>query len=132
MQMPQKIINLLNDPEATKVLTSVSTGGVPHSVVVGSIMAPESNLISAAEILMQTTSRNLRENPNVSVLVVKGMESYRVVAIVKAHQKDGPLFDSIKEDLEKKGISCRGIWLFEPAEAYNQSAGPDAGKKINE
>ena len=130
MQMPQAVINLLNDQEATKVLTSVSAEGIPHTVVIGSTMAPESDLICAAEILMQTTSENLKGNPNVSVLAVKGMESYQVVATVKAHQKEGTLFETVKGELEKKGMPCRGLWLFDPVEAFNQSAGPNAGKKM--
>ncbi|MBT3271764.1 MAG: pyridoxamine 5'-phosphate oxidase family protein, partial [Spirochaetales bacterium] len=75
MQMPEKVVSLLNDKEATKVLTSVSSKGIPHTVVIGSTMAPEPNLICAAEILMKTTSANLNDNPNVCVLVVKGTES---------------------------------------------------------
>lgn len=130
MKMPNEVVNLLNDPEATKVLTSVSGEGIPHTVVIGSTMAPESDLISAAEILMKTTSENLKNNPTVTVLAVKGMESYQVVAKVKSHQQEGPLFEATKAELEKKGMPCRGIWLFDPVEAFNQSAGPNAGKKI--
>ena len=130
MQMTREVINLLNDKEATKVLTSVSSEGIPHSVVVGSTMAPEPGLISAAEILMQTTSKNLKDNSTVSILAVKEMESYQVVAKVKEHQQEGPLFEKVKGELEKMGMPCRGLWLFDPLEAYNQSAGPDAGKKI--
>jgi uncharacterized protein len=130
MQMPKEVMGLLNDQEATKVLTSVSSEGIPHTVVIGSTMAPESNLICAAEILMKTTSINLKENPKVSVLAVKGMESYQVVATVKAHQEEGPLFEKVKGELEKKGMPCRGLWLFEPEEAFDQSPGPNAGKKL--
>ncbi|WP_111708215.1 pyridoxamine 5'-phosphate oxidase family protein [Lutibacter citreus] len=130
MKMPQEVIRLLNDNEATKVITSVSSKGIPHTIVVGSTMAPQEDLVCAAEILMQKTASNLKENPNVSVLAVKGMVSYQVVAKVKDHQTEGVIFDKVKADLEKKGLPCRGVWLFEPTEAYNQSAGPDAGKKI--
>ncbi len=130
MKMPEEVMNLLNDQEATKVLTSVSPEGIPHTVIIGSTMAPESDLISAAEILMQTTSINLRANPNVSVLAVKGKESYQVVAKVKAHETEGPLFNKIKAELEKMGLPCKALWLFEPQEAFNQGAGPNAGKKI--
>lgn len=130
MKIPEEVVKLLNNQEATKVLTSVSKAGIPHSVVVGSTMAPQADLICAAEVLMQTTAENLKANPNVAVLVVKEMESYQVVGKVKDHQTEGPLFESMKKELEKIGLPCRGVWLFEPLEAYNQSAGPNAGKKI--
>lgn len=130
MNMPKEVMSLLNDKEATKVLTTVSPAGVPHSVVVGSAMAPDADLICAAEILMKTTSANLKENSNVSVLAVKGKESYQVTATVKAYQQEGPLFDNVKAELEKMGMLCNGLWLFDPTEAFDQSAGPDAGKKL--
>ena len=130
MEMPKEVISLFNDQEATKVLTSVSTEGIPHTVVIGSTMAPESDVVCAAEILMQTTSKNLKDNPNVSILAVKGMESYQVVAKVKDHQTEGPLFDKVKEELEKMNMPCRGLWLFDPIEAFDQSPGPNAGKKL--
>lgn len=122
-------MGLLNDPEATKVLTSVSSDGVPHTVVIGSAMAPEEGLIAAAEILMKTSSKNLSQNSNVSVLAVKGTESYQVKANVKERMTSGPFFENVQAELEKKGMPCNGVWLFEPVEAFNQSAGPDAGKK---
>lgn len=130
MRLPNEVFFLLNDQEATKVLTSVSLDGIPHSVVIGSTMAPQIDLISAAEILMQTTAKNMRDNPNVSVLVVKGKVSYQVIAKVKGYQTEGELFDSVKIELKKMGLPCKGLWLFEPLEAFDQSAGPNAGNKI--
>jgi hypothetical protein len=130
MKMPNEVVSLLNDQEATKVLTTVSSEGVPHTVVVGSTMAPAADLIRAAEILMKTTSKNLKDNPTVAVLAVKGKESYQVVAKVTGHQTAGPLFETAKAELEKLGLPCRGVWLFEPLEAFDQSAGPNAGKKL--
>ena len=130
MKIPSEVMALLNDSEATKVLTSVSVEGMPHTIVVGSTMAPQEDLICAAEVMMQNSAKNFEVNPNVTVLAVKGMESYQVKAKVKGHQTEGPLFDNVKAELEKMGLPCRGVWLFEPLEAYNQSAGPNAGKKI--
>lgn len=130
MKMPEQVVNLLNDKEATKVLTTVSTEGIPHTIVIGSTMAPEANLICAAEVLMQTTSINLQDNKTVSVLVVKGMESYQIIATAKVHETEGSLFEKVKAELEKMGMPCRGLWLFEPIEVFDQSAGSNAGKKI--
>lgn len=130
MKIPSEVMALLNDQEATKVLTSVSIEGIPHTIVVGSTMAPQEDLICAAEIMMQNTAQNLEAYSNVTVLAVKGMESYQVKAKVKGRQTEGPLFDNVKAELEKMGLPCRGVWLFDPLEIYDQSAGPNAGKKI--
>lgn len=130
MKIPEEVIKLLNNKEATKVLTSVSKTGIPHSVVIGSTMAPQSDLICAAEVMMHTTAENLKNSSNVAVLVVKGMESYQVIGKVKDHQTEGSLFETVKKELEKLGLPCKGVWLFEPLEVYDQSAGPNAGKRI--
>lgn len=130
MKIPEPIIQLLNDAQATKVLTTVSSESVPHAVVIGSTMAPKPDLICAAEILMQTTTKNLSQNSTVSVLVVKGMESYQVIAKVICREIEGKIFEKVKEDLKKIGLPCRAVWLFEPLVAFDQSAGPNAGKKL--
>ena len=130
MNLPREILELLNDEESIKTLTSVSADGVPHSVVIGSTLSPQPDLICAAEIMMKTTSKNLQENPIAVVLVVKGMRSYQIITKVIGHQTEGVLFNKIKTEIEKKGLICRGVWMFDPIEIYEQSAGPNAGKKI--
>lgn len=130
MKMPHEVTALFNDKEAVKVLTTVSPEGIPHTIVVGSAMAPDESTICAAEILMKTSSANLKSNAPVSVLAAKGAVSYQVVARVQERQTEGALFDKINAEMEKKGLSCRGVWLFAPVEAFDQSAGPHAGKKI--
>ncbi|HCX64985.1 MAG TPA: hypothetical protein DHN33_07235 [Eubacteriaceae bacterium] len=129
--IPEKAVNLLNDPEATKVLTTVSKDGTPHSIVIGSMMAPDENTVCAAEILMQTTAKNLEANKNIAALAVKGTESYLVNAEVLERQVGGELFDQVAAETEKMGLTTRAVWLFKPTAVYDQSAGPNAGTKIS-
>ena len=129
-KIPEKVMNLLNDPAATKVLTSVSASGVPHSVVIGSCMAPSDDSIVAGEVLMKTTSKNVEKNPKVAVMVVKGPESYLVVAEKSGHVSEGPLFEKMNEQLAKHGLKARGVWTFTPLEVYDQGASPNAGTKL--
>ncbi len=130
MKIPKNVMDLFNNPEATKVLTSVSTDGTPHSIVVGSIMAPSEDFFCAAEIMMKTTSANLESNPKVTAIAVKGMKSYQIVGTVKAHQTEGELFDNVNAKLAEMNMACKSVWLFEPIEIFDESPGPSAGKKI--
>ncbi|GAA0178394.1 hypothetical protein SH2C18_14600 [Clostridium sediminicola] len=130
MTITEKVSTLLNDQEASKVLTTVSSDGVPHSIVVGSIMAPNAETICAAEILMKKTAKNLESNKNIAVLAVKGMESYLVNATVVERQTEGDLFDTVAKELEKIGMAMSGLWIFKPTAIYDQSAGPNAGTQI--
>ncbi len=130
IKIPEKVMKLLNDPAAIKVLTSVSASGVPHSIVVGSGMAPSPDMIVAGEVMMKATSANIKNNPKVAVLVVKAAESYLVVAEKSAQLKEGALFDGMNEQLANSGLKARSVWTFTPLEVYDQSAGPTAGTKL--
>lgn len=130
MKIPEKVANLLNDQEASKVLSTISADGVPHSIVVGSIMAPNEETICAAEVLMKKTANNLKTNKNIAVLVVKGMESYLVNAEVVERQTEGDLFNKVLEQMKKAGMPMEALWIFKPTAIYDQSAGPAAGTQI--
>ena len=130
MNIPEKVSKLLNDQGALKVLTTVSSDGIPHSIVVGSIMAPTPEVICAAEVLMKKTANNLESNKNIAVLTVKGTESYLVNATVIERQTEGELFDTVSEQMKKAGMTMQALWIFEPTAIYDQSAGPTAGTQI--
>ncbi|MFA7342266.1 MAG: pyridoxamine 5'-phosphate oxidase family protein [Candidatus Methanomethylophilaceae archaeon] len=130
IKIPEKAMNLLNDPAAVKVLSSVSANGVPHSVVVGSCMAPSPDMIVAGEVLMKTTSENLKKNSKIAVLVVKATESYLVVAERSGQVTEGALFDGMNQQLAKHGLKARSVWTFTPVAVYDQGASPAAGTKL--
>ena len=130
MNIPEKVLNLLNDQAASKVLTTVAADGIPHSIVVGSIMAPNAETLCAAEMLMKKTAENLKTNKDVAVLAVKGMESYLVNATVVERQTEGELFARISEQMQKSGLPMKALWIFQPNAIFDQSAGPNAGTQI--
>ncbi|HZK84376.1 MAG TPA: pyridoxamine 5'-phosphate oxidase family protein [Desulfosporosinus sp.] len=130
MKIPEKVLNLLNDPSASKVLTTISAEGIPHSIVVGSIMAANDETICAAEVLMKKTAENLKTNKNIAVLTVKGKESYLVNAMVAERQTEGDLFNKVSDQMKKAGMPMRALWIFNPTAVYDQSAGPTAGTQI--
>jgi hypothetical protein len=130
MKIPKNVMDLFNSPEATKVLTSVSANGIPHSIVVGSVMAPSEDFFCAAEIMMKTTSANLESNPKVAAIAVKGMESFQIVGTVMARQTEGELFDNVNAKLAEMNMACSAVWMFTPEDIYDESAGPNAGTKL--
>ncbi|AOO65311.1 pyridoxamine 5'-phosphate oxidase family protein [Sulfurospirillum diekertiae] len=128
--IPDNVATLLNDDGASKVLTTVAEDGVPHSIVVGSIMAPDSQTICAAEILMKKTAKNLETNKNIAVLCLKGTESYLVNATVVERQTEGELFESVAAQMKKAGLPMSALWIFKPTAIFDQSAGENAGTQI--
>lgn len=61
---------------------------------------------------MNTTSLNLTASNKVSLLAVKGMESYLVNATVQKRHTDGELFDAIAENFAKMNMQIKAVWTF--------------------
>jgi hypothetical protein len=134
VNLPEEVMKAFNDPKAMKVIATKSANGNVHAIRVGSLMAAAPNMMAVGAILMKETSKNLDEmkkkNEMVSLLVSMDMKSYQVKAKVKDFQTAGPLFDKMNEELKKMGLAARGVYTFEPAEVFNQSASYEAGKKM--
>ncbi len=129
-ELPENVRALLNDPEAVKVLASVSKDGTPHGIVVGSCMSPSPDMVVAGEVLMNVTSANFKETGKAAITVVKGTEAYLVTAEDPELVGEGPLLDKMNEQLAKHGLKARGVWTFKPSGVWNQSASPEAGTKL--
>lgn len=128
--IPENVRALLNDPEATKVLASVSADGMPHAIVVGSCMSPSPDLIVAGEVLMKTTSANFKATGKAAITVVKGTEAYLVTAENPELIAEGPIVDKMNEQLAKYNLTAHGVWTFIPTGVWNESASPEAGTKL--
>lgn len=133
-ELPTKVFELLNDPQAVKILASKSDNHMLHMVPLGSLNAPDTKTIAFGKILIKETHVNLERAKGgkdlVSVLAVKGGEAYQVRCKVKDFTTSGPIFEKMGAMLKEKKMPLFGVWLLEPEEVVNQSPGPDAGKKL--
>lgn len=134
VEIPQKVMELLNDDQAAKTLATVSSDGKVHAIRVGSAVAPSKDLVAVGAIFMSHTCDNLetmkKKGQLASILVNKEMEAYEIKAKVKDYQTSGPLYDKMAQEVKKLGLSVKGVWTFEPVEVWNQSASPHAGEKM--
>lgn len=133
-KMPKNVVDLLNDPKASKVIATVGSDGNPHAIMVGSINAPAEDKIAVGVILMEHTNKNLEgmkeKGQKAAILVGKEMESYQIKANIGDYQTSGPIFEAMKTEIEKIGLKLKAVWLLEPVEVWNQSASYEAGKRI--
>ena len=130
VDIPKNVLDLFAKPETVKVLVSVCDCGKPHAIVCGSIFPVDSKTMVVGEILMKTTTKNMKDNKNVSILAVAGTTSYLLKTKVKARVDSGPGLDEMNANLAKMNLKASAIWLFDVQEVYDESAGPNAGKKI--
>lgn len=115
-------------------VATASPEGMPNVTPKGTIQVLDDSTIIFADLFSMKTRDNLRRNPNVAVTVVdqEKFKGYQFKG--KAELVDtGPLFEKVREELKKAPME-----LPEPTyvakitvqEIYDQSPGPDAGKKI--
>jgi hypothetical protein len=131
--MPENVMNVINDPQSVKILSTSSGDDLLHSVPLGSLAAPSSDSIVFGKILMNETHSNLekalKNGSLVSVLVVRGKEAYQIRCRPKTFYTDGPTFQAMRGKLPAQ-MPLHGVWLLEPSELICQTPGPDAGKRL--
>jgi len=134
VNLPDKVIKIVNDPSASKILATKMPDGESHVINAGSIFSPDPKTIAFASIFMKRTWPNLeamkKKKERVTVLVTKEYESYEIKCNVKESLTSGQLFDAMNEKLKAMGLNARGVWVLEVAEVWNQSASGEAGTKI--
>lgn len=130
MKTPEKVMDLLKDEDAVKTISTISEDGKLHSVAAGSIMALNEDSMFVAEIFMNTTSENIQANNKAAFLIVKGMESYLINVTAQERYTQGAFYDTMSEPMKEKGLPVKAVWTFKIDEIFDQSASPNAGKKI--
>ena len=127
--IPGDVIELLNDPAATKVLATVDEHGVPHLAVKQSLYVDVAGRLVYTELLESSRSnRNLVRSiwfgKSVSVLVSgSGGRSFQVKGKpVKTHIS-GPVFRKHYQEIRSLlgDVDVAAVWVIEPQEVIDGS-----------
>ncbi len=128
--IPENVLEVMKDPACVKSLTTICAGNRPHSIVAGTIMAPAPDMMVIGEVLMKRTASNLKQNPKAAFLVTCGKQSYEIQVVVKDRIASGAIVDQMNAMLSKAGLHANAVWTFDVVSVWDESAGPNAGKKI--
>lgn len=132
--LPEEVMKALNDPASVKVLATKDPEGMVHAIPLGSLSAPDPNTIICGVVYMTQTHNNMemmkKKGERAAVLIVNGRSSYLVHAKIKEFKNSGPALDKMNDKVKGRGITITGVWFLEPAIVFDQSPGPNAGKKI--
>jgi hypothetical protein len=132
--LPEEVMKALNDPASVKVLATKNPEGMVHAIPLGSLAAPDPNTIICGVVYMTQTHNNMemmkKKDERAAVLVVNGRNSYLVHAKIKDFKASGPVLDTMNEKVKGRGITITGVWFMEPEMVFDQSPGPNVGKKI--
>jgi hypothetical protein len=50
--------------------------------------------------------------------------------MIKVFETSGQVLDVMNEKVKARGISVTGVWFMEPEAVFDQSPGPNVGKKL--
>ena len=128
--VPKEIIDIAGAQGTAKLLVTVSPEGQPHAIVCGSIFVTPDGKAGVGEVLMKRAAANLKANGKASIAIAAGPKAFELVLANPVRMDSGPAFEGMKEKLASLKLPCFGLWMFDVAEIWNESAGPDAGKKI--
>lgn len=129
-ELTEPVTRLIAHPGSSKVLSTVSPEGEPHSVVCGSLAVTDDGLLVMGEVFMHRAAEYLRTSPRVEFLVWKGRDAYSIKAIVKERCTSGPVFDRMTDALDRMGMTAVAVWTFEPLEVWDESASRTAGDRV--
>ncbi len=114
---------------------TASKDGVPNSTPKGTVQVLDDSHLMFADLFSRKTRENLKENPHVSVTVIdlttfKGYQFKGTAEMIDS----GPLFERVKEQLKQAPQQLPPpayVVRIAVNAIYDQSVGPDAGKRIH-
>ena len=129
VSIPAEIIGLMNEQTTVKLLVTSSSDGQPHAIVCGSIFATPDGKAGVGEVLMKRAAKNLKDTGKAALTVTAGPKAYELILKNPVRADSGPIFDDMKAKLASLKLPCFGVWTFDVAEIWDESAGPPAGTK---
>jgi predicted pyridoxine 5'-phosphate oxidase superfamily flavin-nucleotide-binding protein len=122
---------ILETADGKALATYSSVTGV--NVVPVSSIRVEGDEIVLVNYFFAKTLANIAEDPNVSLAAWKGLSGCQIKATAR-YETQGERFDSvvawIKETIPSRVV--KGVLIMTPLHCYDVSAGPEAGKEIED
>ena len=133
--MTKEVMDMFNNPNASKVLATAESNGKIHAVPHGSIIAIAPDKVAFAKLVKGKTLENLQSTKNASVTAFVPLQKpgesigYQVKGIFEGIQEAGPLFDNYQSKMPPN-MKLAGVGTIKVEEVYEVSPGPNCGKKL--
>ena len=115
-------------------VATASADGIPNATPKGSVRVIDDQHLVFADLFSRKTRANLKENPKAAVTVVdeKSYKGYQLKGSAELLTA-GPIFDQVAEELKKAPMKLpplNYVVKITVDSIFDQSVGPDAGRKI--
>lgn len=128
--IPEPVARMIKHPDTHKVLTTVTPDGKPHAIVCASLSMLGEDTILVAEVFMHRTCDNLKNNPNVEILVWQGKNGYSLKAVTTGRVVEGPSFEKMVGVMERFNLTPVAVWEFKVLEIWDESATASSGTQV--
>ena len=125
-KLPEKAIELFNDPQALKVIATVDAAGKPHLTPKGTMMAFNDETIAYSEMAGGKTKANLEATKQAALLACKELKAWKVRGVLQGVYTSGETFEQFKKTAKEKfGLDVNNVVLIKVEEVFTSS-----GKKV--
>lgn len=128
--IPKEIIDMAGQNTTTKLLVTVSPEGQPHAIVCGSIFITPDGVAGVGEILMKRSAQYLKDSGKASLEIISGQKAFELILKNAKRADSGECYEDMKSKMASLNLPCFAVWTFDISEIWDESAGPNAGKKI--
>jgi len=132
-KMPKEVMELFNDPRASKAIATVDAQGNINLGPKGSLAAVDEETLAFADIFGSRTRANLEATRKAVVVAFKlepPFPGYQIKGTFDSFHTSGSLFDRFADQMKKLlNLQIRAVGVIKVDEVYNLTP-PQAGKKI--
>jgi len=132
-KMPKEVMDLFNDPAASKVMATCDRGGNLNIAPKGSLAAIDAETLAYADIFGGKTRENLEATQKVAALAFKPtppFAGFQVKGTFQGFQTSGPLYDNFVAQIKKMlNMDTKAVGTVKVDEVYSV-APPRTGEKI--
>lgn len=120
-KMPKEVMDLINDPQAFKVLATVDADKYPNAVPKGSIIAVDEETIAFADIMGEKTNDNLKVNNKVALVAAtkEPPGGFQVKGVFQGFQTSGDLLDTYTKMLESRKLTPKAAGTVKVEAVYS-------------
>ena len=107
--MTKEAMDLFRDSQASKLLATIDSNGMPSMAPKGSLIAIDDETLAFAEIAGGKSRTNLEVTNKVAAAAFKTAAGYQIKGTFQGFQSGGPLFDEYAQLIKQTGTSAR--WM---------------------
>ena len=124
-KMTKEVMDLFNDPRASKVLATLDREGNPSVVPIGSLSALDEETIAFGEIFIGKTKENLEATKKAAALAFKlPPVGYEIKGTLQGFQASGAVFDNFARQIKESiKLDIKSVGLIKVDEVYSVTPG---------